>query len=353
LLLPAGFLAAATHSGKVSATSLGSGCALTVVMEEGAPITAELAADGRMKRITSKVADDVLGDAPVETRFSGRLSAGERSVPARVVQKVGEHPVLDLQLTNASVSEQVHVAADVAAPLADWMAPARMPSEQLGEGVFVMPGRYSALAVDLGDYVVLIESPQSEARATEVIAEAHRLIPGKPIRYVVNTHAHFDHAAGLRTAAAEGATIITHKSNFRFLQDVLNRPRTLRPDAFARAPREIRFQPVDEKFSLSGAGREIQLYHLKGMDHVDGMLVVYLPQSKVLVEADAFTPPAKRRADAPAAINPYNVQLLRNIERLGLDVDRLISIHYAADGRRVGMDELRLAAGELNVEHRP
>jgi glyoxylase-like metal-dependent hydrolase (beta-lactamase superfamily II) len=352
LLLPAGFLAAA-HSGKVSATSLGGGCALTVVVEEGAPITAELSADGQMKRITSKAADDVLGDVPVETRFNGLLSAGERSLPARVVQKVGGHPVLDLRLTSASVSGEVRVAADVAAPLADWMAPARMPSEQLGEGVFVMPGRYSALAVDLGDYIVLIESPQSEARATEVIAEAHRLIPGKPIRYVVNTHAHFDHAAGLRTAAAEGATIITHKSNFRFLQDVLNRPRTLRPDAFARAPREIRFLSVDEKFSLSGAGREIQLYHLKRMDHVDGMLIVYLPQSKVLVEADAFTPPASRRAGAPAAINPYNVQLFRNVERLGLDVDRLISIHYAADGRRVGMDELRLAAGELNAEHRP
>jgi glyoxylase-like metal-dependent hydrolase (beta-lactamase superfamily II) len=299
------------------------------------------------------VADDVLGDAPVETRFTGRVAAGERSLPARVVQRIGGHPVLDLRLTSASVSEEVHVDKDVAAPLADWMAPARMPSEQLGEGTFVMPARYSALAVDLGDYIVLIESPQSEARATEVISEAHRLIPGKPIRYVVNTHAHFDHAAGLRAAAADGATVITHKSNFRFLQDALNRPRTLRPDALARAPREIQFLPVDDTFSLRGAGREIQLYHLKGMDHVDGMLIVYLPQSKVLVEADAFTPPAKRRTDAPAAINPYNVQLLRNIERLGLDVDRLISIHYAADGRRVGMDELRLAAGELDAEHRP
>jgi glyoxylase-like metal-dependent hydrolase (beta-lactamase superfamily II) len=128
----------------------------------------------------------------------------------------------------------------------------------------------------------------------------------------------------------------------------------------SRAPRDIEFLPVDERLSLQGGGREIQLYHLKGMDHVDGMLVAYLPESKVLVEADAFTPPAKRRDVPPAAINPYNVQLLDNIERLGLDVERLISIHYAADGRRVGMDELRLAAGravaplgESHVERRP
>jgi glyoxylase-like metal-dependent hydrolase (beta-lactamase superfamily II) len=185
----------------------------------------------------------------------------------------------------------------------------------------------------------------------DVIAEARRLIPGKSIRYVVNTHAHFDHTAGLRTAVAEGATIVTHRSNVPFLRDVLNRPRTLRPDALARAPKPIEFVPVDEQFALTGGGREIQLYHLKGMDHVDGMLIVYLPQTKVLVEADAFTPPGKRRTTAPTSINPYNVQLLDNVKRLGLDVERLISIHYAADGRRVGMDELRLATGEANAEH--
>ncbi len=90
------------------------------------------------------------------------------------------------------------------------------------------------------------------------------------------------------------------------------------------------------------------------------MLVVYLPQVKALVEADVFTPPGKKRDTTPDPINPYHVQFLDNVERLGLDVERLISIHYAADGRRVGMDELRLAAGRLatqpgepHAEHRP
>lgn len=345
LLLPAGFIEVARQSQQVTGKPVGSACALTVRMEEGAPITAEVTATGEIRKITSRVADDVLGDAAVETQFSGRIAAGDRTLPARILQKVGGYPTLDLRVARATVGEKVSVAADVTPPLADWMAPPRLPSEQLGEGVFVMPGRYSALAVDLGDYMVLIESPQNQARAAEVIAEAHRLIPGKPIRYVVNTHAHFDHAAGLRAAVAEGATIVTHKSNVPFLKDALNRSRTLRQDALSRAPRNIEFLPVDEKFSLTGGGREIQLYHLQGMDHVDGMLVVYLPQTKVLVEADAFNPPGKRRDVAPASISPYNVQLLRNVERLNLDVERLISIHYAADGRRVGMDELRLATG--------
>jgi glyoxylase-like metal-dependent hydrolase (beta-lactamase superfamily II) len=351
LLLPAGFIDAARRSQHVSASPLGSGCTLTVTLEEGAPITAEIAADGRVKKLTSKEPHDVLGDAAVETRFSGRLVAGERSVPAQIVQKFGGYPALDLRLTQATVGEKIVIAEDRTPPLLDWMAPPRLPSEQLGEGVFVMPGRYSALAVDLGDYIVLIECPQNQTRAAEVIAEAHRLIPGKPIRYVVNTHAHFDHAAGLRAAVADGATIVTYQGNIPFLRDALNRPRTLRPDALSRTPRQIEFVPVGEQYSLKGGGREIRLYHLHDVDHVDGMLIAYLPQSKVLVEADVFTPPGKRRTAPPDPINPYNVQLLRNLERLGLDIDRLVSIHYAADGRRVGMDGLRLATGENHAEH--
>jgi len=354
VLLPAGFIAMARRASDVSSTPLAGGaCSISVTPEEGAPINAEIGADGWITRIISMTADDVtgdvLGDTPVETRFSGRLRAGSFTLPAHILQRVGQYPVLDIELHRASVNEPVIVVADAVPALADWMAPARLPSEQLGEGVFVIPGRYSAVAVDLGEYMAVIEGPQSEARAREIITEARRLIPGKPIRYVVNTHAHFDHAAGLRVFAAEGATIVTQSANVGFLTEALGHPRTLRPDALAREPRPIRFLPVEDALTLQGGGREISLHRLQGVDHADGMLVVWLPGQRALVEADIFTPPARARTAMPSSINPYNVQLLDNIERLGLDVERLISIHYAADGRRVGMDELRLAAGRPHL----
>ena len=66
------------------------------------------------------------------------------------------------------------------------------------------------------------QGPQNEARGLAVIAEAKRVIPNKPIRYVVNTHAHFDHASGLAPFAAEGVTIITHESNVAFLEKTLS-----------------------------------------------------------------------------------------------------------------------------------
>lgn len=350
LLLPAGFIAAARRSTDVSASTLpGGGCSVSITPDNGPAITAEIGADGSIRRIVSRTTDGVagavLGDVMVETVFAGHLRAGKWTLPAHIVQKLDGQPVLDLQITQAGVNEPVTVAADVDPPRFDWMAPERMPAEQLGEGVFVLPGRYSGVAVDLGEYIVLIEAPQSEARTLEIIAEVRRLIPGKPVRYVVNTHAHFDHAAGLRVLAAEGATIVTQAANVPFLKDALARPRTLRPDAFSRSGRTIEFLPVQDTLTLQGGGREIRLYRLQDVDHSEGMLVAWLPQLRVLIEADVFIPPGKARTESPAHINPYNVQLLENIERLGLDVERLVPIHYAADGRRVGMEELRVAAG--------
>ena len=65
-----------------------------------------------------------------------------------------------------------------------------------------------------------VEGPQSEERANAVIAEAKRDIPNKPIKYVVNTHNHFDHSGGLRTFVAEGATIITYEGNKAYYEKI-------------------------------------------------------------------------------------------------------------------------------------
>src|SRR3989442_13279980 len=77
-------------------------------------------------------------------------------------------------------------------------------SEKLGDGVYLIPGGYAVIAVDFKDYIALIECGQNEPRALAVIAETKRLIPNKPIKYVINTHSHIDHSSGLRPFVAEG-----------------------------------------------------------------------------------------------------------------------------------------------------
>jgi glyoxylase-like metal-dependent hydrolase (beta-lactamase superfamily II) len=63
----------------------------------------------------------------------------------------------------------------------------------------------------MGDHILVVESGQSDTRGMAVMAAAKQAIPNKPIRFVVNSHPHFDHASGLAAAVAEGATLLTHQ----------------------------------------------------------------------------------------------------------------------------------------------
>ena len=80
--------------------------------------------------------------------------------------------------------------------------------------------------------------------------------------------------------------------------------------------------------------------------HHDGMLLVYLPKEKILLEADGFNPPAQLLTQTPATISPYTQSLVANIERLKLDVERIIPVHLPADNRKVTMTELMKAIGK-------
>jgi glyoxylase-like metal-dependent hydrolase (beta-lactamase superfamily II) len=257
------------------------------------------------------------------------------------VESTIDNPVLDLTVTdvkpNVTVALQAAAAPFAAPPLA---------SEKLGDGVYLISGGYAAVAVDFKDHILIVEGGQNDARSTAVIAEAKRLIPGKPITELVNTHAHFDHAGGVRAYVAEGATIITHESNKAYYQKVWVNPHTIAPDRLSQNPRPAKFNLVADRLTLTDGTRVVELYHLQYFGHNDGAIVAYLPKEKVLVEADAFNPPAAPITQTPAVINPSAQSLDANIERLHLDVHRIIPIHLPADNRQVTLAELHKAIGK-------
>ena len=53
---------------------------------------------------------------------------------------------------------------------------------------------------------MVVEAPQDERRVLAVVEAVYKLIPNKPIRYVVNSHHHVDHLGGVRAIFHEGAT---------------------------------------------------------------------------------------------------------------------------------------------------
>ena len=193
---------------------------------------------------------------------------------------------------------------------------------------------------------MIVEGPQSEERANAVIAEAKKDIPNKPIKYVVNTHNHFDHSGGLRSFIAEGATIICYQGDICYYEKIFAYPHTLNPDRQEQAKNKISIETMGDKKVLTDGNHTIELYRLLGSNHNTGLIAAYLPKEKILVEADAFNPPAQANAPPPATPTANNMNLMDNITRLKLDVDTIIPIHYPADGRKVTMAELLRAVGK-------
>src|SRR5690606_27356577 len=90
-------------------------------------------------------------------------------------------------------------------------------AQQLADNVYLITAGYQALAIGFSDHVAVFEAGQSEARGQQILDEVKRVFPDKPIRYLINSHPHADHTAGMVPFVREGATIVTHANNVAFL----------------------------------------------------------------------------------------------------------------------------------------
>jgi glyoxylase-like metal-dependent hydrolase (beta-lactamase superfamily II) len=274
-------------------------------------------------------------------------------VPGHIVQRQGGFPVLDIKITKTDTNNPYEIF-----PVPDAVMRAFAPSTspgpgappaapkvditKIGDGVYYLAGEsHHSVAVEFRNYVALVECPLGDARADAVIAAVKRNIPRKPIRYVVNTHHHFDHSGGLRACVAEGATILTEAENKPYYEKVWAMPHTISPDRLAKMPkpRKPLIEPVITKRVLSDGRQSLEIYQMEGSNHDASMLFAYVPRAKVLVEADAYTPGAPNAPPTPPT--KETLVLNDNVERLKLDVQQIAPIH----GRLVTIQEFRRAVG--------
>ena len=352
-MTPYGFLKAATARSTTVKSQTIDGkkySVLTFVGQNKAQVNGYINEENMVERVETWIDNTVLGDMLFEARYTDYKDFNGVKFPTRIVQKQGGYPIFDLTVTDVKPNAPVNIQAPQGggAPAAGAGQAPGAPSEKLADGVYLILGGYASLAVDFKDYIVVIEGPQSEERASAIITEAKRLIPNKPIKYVVNTHQHFDHSGGLRTFVAEGATVITHQINKPYYEKTFSAPHTLNPDKLAGSKKKPSFETMTEEKILTDGNRVIELHHLQGSGHNEGLIVAYLPKEKILVEADAYNPPAQANVPVPTPISPYTANLVTNLDRLKLDVETIIPIHYAADGRRVTKAELMRAVGQSN-----
>ena len=154
--------------------------------------------------------------------------------------------------------------------------------EELSEGVFrrLFPFLRLNIGVVIGeDGVLLIDTRESHKAATELAGELRTLTP-RPVRWIVNTHWHWDHVFG--NAAFPQATIWGHRSCRRALRD---NPDQHRRDARKWMP-EARFDEIERVqivppgntfealTSIDVGGRKVEAaYHGRG--HTDADILIH------------------------------------------------------------------------------
>jgi glyoxylase-like metal-dependent hydrolase (beta-lactamase superfamily II) len=306
-------------------------------------MTGLINAQNQVERVQTWIDNPLVGDMPVETVYSGYKDFGGVMFPARIVQSQDGYPTLDLTIASVTANPAVEISVPDNVRTAQ-PAPVRVESAKLADGVFYLTGgSHHSLAVEMKDHIVVVDVPQTEERALAVMAKAKEVIPGKPIRYVVTSHHHWDHLGGIRAAIDEGATIVTHASNREFLQRVAKTPHTINPDRLAASKKPLKIQTVGAKGALTDGMRTVELHLLTNYEHTGDMLVVYLPKEKILAEPDAYSPPATPTTPLVITAVPYAVALYDNIQRLKLDVQTIAPFHGA---KTTTVAELARSAGK-------
>jgi glyoxylase-like metal-dependent hydrolase (beta-lactamase superfamily II) len=292
----------------------------TLIFElDGTEIKASINSQNLVEKVQYLTSNEVTGDYQVEVYYSDYANFSGIRFPKHILQIEDGYPTLDIQIQEL----KVNTASSITVPEGVKNSPPqtlKLTTDKLAEGIWYLSTPNARnWAVDLGDEIAIVEGFGSEARSLLVIEEIKRLIPNKPIRYVINTHHHYDHAGGLRTYVAQGATIITHAMNQPFFEKSWARPRTIAPDSLSRNPREAQFDTLTDKKIISGKSRTIELYYMKDTSHAKYNLIVFIPEEGLAYWGDGYNPPAGN--------NPLDVA--RTPEQ-GIDIYRVIKMNKIA-----------------------
>ena len=172
---------------------------------------------------------------------------------------------------------------------------------------------------EFDDHFTMVEANRPDAALRPILDAVNALVPGKRVTQVIQTHHHFDHSVGLRAAVAEGLTVISRRGNEGIFREMVARPATLFPDALGRSPKPLKFIPVDDHLKLKDSTNEVDIYHIIGNYHMADGVIVHVPASKLLVEADLTT--------QDWDFNWWGDGLMNNIEYRKIAVDTNLSVH--------------------------
>ena len=186
---------------------------------------------------------------------------------------------------------------------------------ELAPGVqHVTGGTHHSLLVETRDSLVVFDAPVGDAQSNWVLQAARAKYPGKPVKYLVLTHHHMDHAGGLRAYVAQGATLVVGRGAADHYRRVLAAPFTRNPDLPSRDLRAVEIIEVTDKRAFGDGAQEVQAYVLDN-PHATSTLIGYVPAARLGYVTDIWSPGA---APLPDKINPALAALVAGVKKAGI-----------------------------------
>ena len=196
---------------------------------------------------------------------------------------------------------------------------------------------YNVLFVELGDGLVAVDAPLDEGACRRALSAVRQVTGPLPVRWVIPTHHHSDHAGGVTAFVAEGAKVLTTRGNVGLFTEVVGATRRLTEDPARRPPPStLSIETVDRGHRVLAAGdRAIHVHDVGPNPHADEHLVVHVPWAELVFQGDLVRFPEEGIEPA----RPQARALMRWIEREGLEGVTIAGTH----GRDGTVDELRAA----------
>ena len=207
----------------------------------------------------------------------------------------------------------------------DTRATSSLRLNELAPGVFhVVGGSHNSLLVEMADHLVMVDAPVSDEQSLWVVNSARQRFPGKPIRWLVLTHHHMDHAGGLRGVLAEGAVLVVGQGAREHFRRVLASPMTRNPDMKPVDFSQVPILEVPESHVISDSrGRQVIAYAMQDNPHAKGLLMAYVPDAKLGFVTDVWTP----GPPLPEKPNPALMSVVSTVKRAGIEPTRFAGGH--------------------------
>jgi glyoxylase-like metal-dependent hydrolase (beta-lactamase superfamily II) len=275
--------------------------------------------------------DPIAGDAVTEVVIMGYESVEGGQLSKGHIQTVAGQPAQEWRYSDIRLNQPLDDSV-LAAP-ADFKPAVQLPQtpavKELAKDVYQVEGLgggfYRSLFVVFNDYVLVVEAVLNDATSRAVLDKIKETAPGKPVRYVVQTHHHSDHSGGLRTYIAEGITVVTAPGNVEFIKRFAAAPFTVQPDTLSKKARAPVIETIrGKKRVFTDGAHTVELYDIGPAPHTNEMVIAWLPKEKILFTGDLFG----RYADDSLVPAPDGTQhLAKAIGRLGFSVETIIDVH--------------------------